>query len=157
MLTESPYTTTGPLPPMNSDSDATDNPRAVATEFLEELAKGSFKPRPMDISRSDRHILTIGHEWDNRFLALRHIEEDNQVVQAIQSRSARLWGKTLGRLELYELSGGTSDKSHDYPELMQVTFLISWDGFQDGFITLCLGDHRVWGPARRWRVCQLSP
>ena len=133
------------------------DPRLVATQFLEELAKGSFKPGALDLGRCERQVLTLGHEWDNCFLGLLCIDVDNRVVQAAQSRMVRYQGRTFGQLNLSQLSFGSPTEASDLDSPVRITFEIWWDGIRDGTITVQRGDYRIWGPPGGWRVSELSP
>jgi len=135
-----------------SRPELVNDPWIVATQFLEELVKGGFRPGPLEY---DDRLLTLGHEWDNRFLALRDASVDNQVVRAIQSRMARYRGKQLGRLKLAPLNW-TSLRS-DVEPFNRIVYQISWDDFADGTIALQRADRKIWGPAGGWRIWELTP
>lgn len=129
-----------------------DDPWVVATQFLEELARGGFRPGPLEY---DSRLLTLGHEWDNRFLALRDVSVDNQVVRAIQSRMARYRDRQLGQLKLTPINWTLS--CSDAGPFSRIVYQISWDAAADGTLTLQRADHKVWGPTGGWRIWELTP
>ncbi|HLF26280.1 MAG TPA: hypothetical protein VJG32_08085 [Anaerolineae bacterium] len=140
------------LPPTDSA------PWLVAMEFLEELARGAFKPEQLQLGPQQVCVLTLGHAWDNRFLDLSDIRADNLVVQAVQSRMARYQGRALGRPRLSRLNFEPPMAMIDSEAFAtSIAFGIAWDDLQDGSIVLRRGEHWVWGPRCGWRVWKLTP
>jgi hypothetical protein len=132
------------------------DPRRVAIDFLAELAKGSFEPGPYFPDWQDDGPLTLGHDWDNRFLPLFNIDIDNRVVQAVRSRMARCVGISPARLALQEI-GADSRRKPPGSQADLLTFGILCDGVPDGTIRLRRGDRRIWGCHAGWRVWELTP
>jgi hypothetical protein len=141
----------------NHRSETADEPRRVAKQFLEALAQGSFRPESLDLGQQVGPVLSLGQEWDNQFLALRHVEIDNRVVQAVQSRMARYRTRAMGKLELSQLGFGSATEASEPDSSAWITFEILWDGARDGTITLRRSDYRIWGPSYGWRVWELTP
>jgi hypothetical protein len=132
-----------------------DDPHVVATQFLQELVRGSFQPGLLEPGRYPQPLLTLGHEWDNRFLTLSDIEADNRVVSAVRSRMARYSGWAPGWLRLSDMQIAPSRRASE--SFTAVAFEIWWNDVDDGLIVLRQGEYAVWGSHSGWRVWDLSP
>lgn len=134
----------------------TSDPLRVATDFLTELARGSFEPGPCFRDWPDGGPLTLGHDWDNRFLSLSDVEVDNRVVQAVQSRMARYARLSTPRLAVCELGTDSAWRQMGRHKSL-VSFGILCNNEQDGIVRLKQGDDRVWGHFGGWRIWELTP
>jgi len=141
------------------------DPKVVATQFMEELIRGTFQDASPQVG------LSQNSDWGNKYLAL-WSDDVIRVPQAVQSRVKRYNGLEISQLTLKEISRtqpSPGEKANKLGEM--VTFGISWAqrpkgqttdfGWKDsneGYITVRWIDYNIDGyyPGG-WRIWDLSP